>query len=347
MEKVAYILGAGFSAPLGIPIVRNFLSTAKDLYFSDRAQYGHFEPILESIAKMHKCKSYYDIDLLDIEVILSILEMEDQVTGENRSNEFAEFVRSVINAKTPKMPSPALRTNDLLYLQPVDSFATLYFGDPQSVKTAYGLFVASLMHLRLEVTGVTDAFDQHCASFRALRIPNPEVEYGVITLNYDRVLEIWREHVINNLRTVGQASNQEPPSINLAKLHGSVDGEIVAPTWRKVLSGSLRPDWTLAHRTLSEANHIRILGYSLPETDSYLRYLLVSAVQFSENLKTIDVICLDDEQATVEERYRQLVSYKEFRFRNKNIADYLSDGVPDGRHPYGREQSRSASLGRR
>lgn len=27
MEKVAYILGAGFSAPLGLPVMSNFLDT--------------------------------------------------------------------------------------------------------------------------------------------------------------------------------------------------------------------------------------------------------------------------------------------------------------------------------
>ena len=33
MEKITYVLGAGFSAPLGIPVMRDFLTKSKDLYF--------------------------------------------------------------------------------------------------------------------------------------------------------------------------------------------------------------------------------------------------------------------------------------------------------------------------
>ena len=37
MNRVVYVLGAGFSAPLGIPIVRSFLEKSKDLYCADSA----------------------------------------------------------------------------------------------------------------------------------------------------------------------------------------------------------------------------------------------------------------------------------------------------------------------
>ena len=42
MEKVVYILGAGFSAPLGLPVISNFYEKSKDLYFSDTIQYKYF-----------------------------------------------------------------------------------------------------------------------------------------------------------------------------------------------------------------------------------------------------------------------------------------------------------------
>lgn len=41
-EKVVYILGAGFSAPLGLPVMSNFLVKSKDLYFSDTEKYKRF-----------------------------------------------------------------------------------------------------------------------------------------------------------------------------------------------------------------------------------------------------------------------------------------------------------------
>ncbi len=39
IQRVAYLLGAGFSAPLGLPVMSNFLAKAKDLYFEDQERY--------------------------------------------------------------------------------------------------------------------------------------------------------------------------------------------------------------------------------------------------------------------------------------------------------------------
>jgi len=32
MDKVVYFLGAGFSAPLGLPVTSNFIVKSKDMY---------------------------------------------------------------------------------------------------------------------------------------------------------------------------------------------------------------------------------------------------------------------------------------------------------------------------
>ena len=45
MEKVVYLLGAGFSAPIGIPVMRNFLTKSRDLYYSDQSKFAHFQEI--------------------------------------------------------------------------------------------------------------------------------------------------------------------------------------------------------------------------------------------------------------------------------------------------------------
>ena len=41
-DKIVYLLGAGFSAPLGLPLVSNFISKSKDLYFEQPGKYSHF-----------------------------------------------------------------------------------------------------------------------------------------------------------------------------------------------------------------------------------------------------------------------------------------------------------------
>ena len=52
MEKVTYILGAGFSAPLGLPVMQDFLAKSKDLYFSDPRRYRHFERVFDLVRNL-------------------------------------------------------------------------------------------------------------------------------------------------------------------------------------------------------------------------------------------------------------------------------------------------------
>jgi NAD-dependent SIR2 family protein deacetylase len=71
MEHVVCILGAGFSAPLGLPVIRNFLLRAKDLYFSNSTQYGYFSDVFKRIDDLARLKNVFTADLLNIEEILS------------------------------------------------------------------------------------------------------------------------------------------------------------------------------------------------------------------------------------------------------------------------------------
>ena len=73
MEKITYVLGAGFSAPLGIPVMRDFLTKSKDLYFFDTARYMHFQQVFDLIRDLSVAKDYFDTDLFNIEKVLSIL----------------------------------------------------------------------------------------------------------------------------------------------------------------------------------------------------------------------------------------------------------------------------------
>jgi hypothetical protein len=131
---------------------------------------------------------------------------------------------------------------------------------------------------------------------------------------------------------------------SLAKLHGSVDDmSIIPPTWNKSIHKKIDLEWRLAYKLLSSANHIRILGYSLPDNDAYVKYLLKSSILESENLKTIDIICMDkDEQ--VKSKYDSFISlkYPKYRFINGDIKNYLSwlsnpDGAETGHTNFVRE----------
>jgi hypothetical protein len=127
------------------------------------------------------------------------------------------------------------------------------------------------------------------------------VRYSVVSLNYDLVVEraagmikdAFPEGPGPGLST--RTDEDAGAAVILAKLHGSVDPlTIVPPTWSKGHAPDVREQWKRAWSALSSANEIRILGYSLPTTDSNVRFLLKAAINATPHLKHVDVICQDD-----------------------------------------------------
>ncbi len=80
-EKNVFVLGAGFSAPAGAPVIHDFLDRARSVLLDDQQQIG------EAICKSYQAAFDYcrdkgtlaakmDIDLDDIENLFNVLELE-------------------------------------------------------------------------------------------------------------------------------------------------------------------------------------------------------------------------------------------------------------------------------
>lgn len=321
-EKVVYLLGAGFSAPLGLPVIRDFLQTAKDLCFKEPERYGHLRKVLDTIRDMSPAKTYYDTDLRNVEEVLSILEMRDMVAGTRQSKSFASFIEDVIQARTPQTESPHTPGPSKNLPAFMDR---LFQQDVSHELFAYGHFVAALLGVRLTVN--TTEKNQKSGSWnpRYSVSDDGQYDYSVVTLNYDLVLENLRDHIQREFPPSQDAENTDlGEALEIAKLHGSVGGEIVAPTSLKWAVRKVADAWKTAYRLFSEANHIRILGYSLPESDGYIRYLLSAAATTSENLKRIDVVNTDPR---MKEHFRKYVCFRDARFCKIDSSVYLRSTV--------------------
>lgn len=338
-ERVVYLLGAGFSAPLGLPVMSNFLHRAKDLFATDPESYEHFQVVFNEIKDLHVAKTYYDSDLLNIEEILSIMHMGQLLKRDSVAQEFVTFLSDVIKAYTPEFKTKHTRWPGNVIDYPFFSETWSYYSN----------FVSTLLNLKVSAVGTQDGPRPAFAiSERA------KMAYSVITLNYDLILELAEQsiHRISNLECgFCPDSQRELGRVPLAKLHGSVDKEnIVPPTWNKgAVSGDIQAAWSLAAHELTHATHIRILGYSLPVTDSYIKYLLKHAVVSSPHLKSIDVVCLDPTEA-VEKNYRSFITYRDFRFQRFDVRRYLElaaekDIKPSGeRHFVGLERAHAEIM---
>jgi hypothetical protein len=311
MENVVYLLGAGFSAPLGLPVMSNFMQRSKDLYFKDPERYKHFEGVFREIREMQVCKSYFHADLFNIEEILSIFEMTNTLRKKRKKNAFTNYILDVIEGYTPEVNMS--KTRDFSYSIQIDDSV-----DPIDLHQRYGHFVASLFNI---------------TNYGKRIKPGDEVpfSYSVVSLNYDMVLENFRRsfqetHEVNEAIRFGKEweENATNGTVFLSKLHGSVDTQnIIPPTWNKGVNEHIRQAWQLAYNVLSEANHIRIIGYSLPITDAYIKYLLKSSIIKNQNLKSLDVLCADSD-GQVQTRYKDWICFPKYRFKNGKVEDYLN-----------------------
>jgi len=321
MDKVVYFLGAGFSAPLGLPVMTNFLIKSKDMYFSNPSRFKHFESVFEVITKMSVSKNYFETDLFNIEEILSILEMRQQIDGPDKRDTFVKYLIDVVEHFTPAVE---LRKDEL-----PGNWHNYVFASP--TQQSYGYFVASLLNLTLDISNHLDKAGPTPKQFTALKIKResaPTTSYSIITLNYDLVIENFAEYFGDNregeeFKFILDEDAELANMPFLSKLHGSVHSkQIVPPTWNKALRPESILSWRRAFKLLKEANHIRFIGYSLPTADSYVRYLLKAAAIEAPHLKGIDVLCLD-ESGKVKNRYDEFINYYKYRFVNGSVLDYL------------------------
>lgn len=318
MERVVYLLGAGFSAPLGLPLTSNFLEKSRDLYFSDPSKYSHFAKVLETIAEMSVVKNFYSTDLHNIEEILSILEMRRSLGGRRGiRTAFLRYISDVIRFYTPVLaPQPTG--------WPSNWHEGIFSGTGRPSQY-FGYFAASLL-------GAMLVADRQINPLALHRLPPPHtVRYSVVTLNYDLVLEGYAAYLTQSFGGAGfpgfvQATDRALPATGtpLLKLHGSADsGVIIPPTWNKTVSRGLLPAWSASFDVLSQATQIRILGYSLPTADSYIKYLIRAAAIEASNLKRIDVLCLDNRRGDVRARYDQFIDFPNYRFVSAKTETYV------------------------
>lgn len=317
LDKVVYVLGAGFSAPLGLPVMSNFLEKSKDMFALEPNRYSNFANVFKTIDRMYKSKGYYNADLFNIEEILSILEMSEQLGYEDEKSSFIQYIIDVIEYFSLKPAPPNL----------TGAWTSKIFGkerEEDKKLNRYGYFVGSLLNLAMSNNSQGDFFCNRSGG------TNRQAHYSVITLNYDLVLEncfLYLHQYFGAEKRIGfsQAIYEHQQDTYLAKLHGSIDtGVIVPPTWNKGLNEQIRPAWRLAYKLLTEANHIRIIGYSLPIADAYIKYLLKAAIVHCEHLKSIDILCLDWD-GSVEQRYNEFIIFPKKRFKNVSVWDYLID----------------------
>jgi threonine dehydrogenase-like Zn-dependent dehydrogenase len=105
----------------------------------------------------------------------------------------------------------------------------------------------------------------------------------------------------------------------------------VPPTWAKGgQSKVLRPVWAKALQALREAGRIFVIGYSMPSTDEFFRYMMALALATNEQLDKVIVVNPSKEaQDTFARLFHSQFSTRKLIPMQSTIEDYV--------HPLGNE----------
>lgn len=307
MKKVVYFIGAGFSVPAGLPVISDFLFRARDQYFSNQERYSYFNGVFNYIDNLSRAKNYTNVDLFNVEEVFSVADTHE-LLGKGIKKDLEQFIKDVILFHTPDFEKSKQPFNVRK-----NSFEILL--GRSDISRKYVSFFSTLLNIIFQENGKrSGVIEYEYSDINAIR-EDSNSEYRIVSLNYDNIVENSIGFINSNFGGTFK--------IPLAKLHGSVDGRIIPPTWNKRIHNELDEDWRNAALWLSEANEIRILGYSLPKTDMYIKHLFSTSLLESKNLQKIDVICLDGDKL-VEARYREMFTFPKFYFHDMNIDTYLS-----------------------
>jgi hypothetical protein len=331
MKNVVYVLGAGFSAYAGLPIMSNFIEKSRDIYFSD-STYENNEEIKEAlnlIKKYSVIKNIMNCNLLNIEELLSIYDMKLFTANSKKKTIIQTFIKSVISYYQDKFLSTFKITN-----RAQNIVAT------SNSQDYYAVFLLNMFGIEttgheVYVVGDHNRYEAKVTGF------NKSCNYGIITFNYDTILEKISHGIATRLdyhdNNFLNTLVIDDDTIRYCKLHGSIDkGTIIPPTWAKSSFPQVKKDWEDAFTLLKLANDIRIIGFSFPDTDSHVSYLFKSALSENENLKKIDVICLDNNDY-IKNKYTSKFCFENFRFKNAGVEDYfglISKAVSNNRINY-------------
>lgn len=321
-RKNVYILGAGFSANAGAPVMRDFLERAKQLRDDQRLglpeeDYKTFERVFRRRSDLRVAQAKMVIDIENIEHLFSLLDMDIESGGVSTESLRRDLILLILRTLE--------RTIRAEHLQPGNWTLLMKSHNRQMNVQANYVQLFSALSSRRWISG-------------PFGIPEGgDCQDTIITMNYDCLVDdclvrfgVRPEYGLDRAELPDDFTRQ-PRRMAVLKLHGSANwfrcsseqckqriwinpgtpakrleyfyGErcshchseieplIVPPTWAKGgQSELLRPVWASALRALKEAGRIFVIGYSMPSTDEFFRYMLALALATNEQLDRVIVV---------------------------------------------------------
>jgi hypothetical protein len=376
-DRNVYLLGAGFSADAGAPVIHDFLDRSRVLLDDpsselDKVEREHYLKVFEFRRKMAQAREKVRIDLDDIEQLFGLVEMSLRFGDEPRETRNSTVY---LIAKTLQLAVEVGQTRRGRYSLPVPVGSAERIPDyfkKASTMAPDGIELQRIDEYDYFIGLICGAFDDP--------YKRRNRKDTIITFNYDLVcdsalqrLGYRAEYHLTPEIVDDQRSSSSGLRCDLLKLHGSTnwgvcsacgkrvvvlsekvtdspsefrqqlcscgkgqfDPFLIPPSWDKSEYREIvAPIWTKAALELSMATRICVIGYSMPETDTFFKYLLTMALARNHQLYKLIVVDFWDKRSALGQAmshsdsplYSRYESLLDPLFKNRRFR-YFDDGL--------------------
>lgn len=311
-DRNVYILGAGFSAEGGLPVMRNFTNKMRDAHPWLRSNgYVREANAIDKLFEFRlEATSAAERVLLDLENIEELFSLAAATAGESLTQDVTLAIAGTLLYSAQTAPR-----------QNYGVLASKSWTPPRHWEREGGEFHSGSGPAYRYICSRFEYFTVVLAGLPGYR--DADRRDAFITFNYDTLVEdalhslsipfsygfaagtVDLDYSARCARSPGPADD-----VPMLKLHGSVnwamkgnrltvygtyDDEraqslnplLVPPTWRKESSGEMLTVWEAAVKALRTATRVIIMGYSMPRTDQHFKYLLAAGLQQNISLREI------------------------------------------------------------
>lgn len=309
-----FVLGAGASVDQGVPLMSGFLDRAQDLLVGQRGALESAEAFEMVFNQIHRLKSVYAksyLDLDNIEELLGAVEVGRIVErlGSVRPSDIEPLQAALVSlivdtielsARLPLDEHKAIRPNATI--GELAGFVSEHHS--KSSSETFGF-----------VTLNYDALLEHALAWHGLAVDfglEDEPILGAVPVLKLHGSVAWGECVECERIITKPAETYSQQMTRTRDNHAHLllsrwirrqhhcktplQPLIVPPTWRKAaFSGDLMKVWKRAAREFERAERLFIVGYSMPASDAFFRYLFAIATDSDARLRELWIVNPDDD----------------------------------------------------
>lgn len=317
MPDNVIVLGAGASFDAGIPLLAHFVERMlefaykgtidnKPLSETDKQIFEKVSNIRRELDSYHGRANFDDRNLEDILSILSFNVLSGDDPAEEKLKELIKAIARTIELTcTVKHDGTVNRIQEIGPNIYRDFWSKLFerFADPAAFPTIITFNYDLVLERALFQLLINKHYDGHKKRFPfggvKLNYCYGEMEALAYKIDYIRYEKAdFETFPGTTLRPCKPDELQNAPTIELLKLHGSVnfpvqkpmdhtekpptnmvdDPYILPPIFNKLMIGAAKETWKTALLRLRSAKNVVVVGYSLPRTDIYMQYFLKAAL---------------------------------------------------------------------